>query len=56
MEKNYQDTARRIESVRKLYSQIGQPLPASIIVDLYRHLPKIPTPTPEKKAKIPKQA
>lgn len=34
----YARTARQVESVRKLYSRIGQPLPADIIIDLYRHL------------------
>ena len=24
--------------IRKLYSQIGEPLPADVIIDLYRHL------------------
>ena len=24
--------------MRKLYSQIGEPLPADVIIDLYRHL------------------
>lgn len=26
--------------MRKLYSQIGEPLPVDVIVDLYRHLDK----------------
>ena len=26
--------------MRKLYSRIGEPLPADVIIDLYRHLDK----------------
>ena len=42
MPTSYQETARKIENVRRIYSQIGEPLPADIIVDLYRHLATFP--------------
>lgn len=38
----YSETARKVERIRKLYSKIGEPLPADVIIDLYRHLGKIP--------------
>lgn len=31
----------QVAAVRKLYSKIGEPLPADIIIDLYTHLGKI---------------
>ena len=34
----YEDVAARVNRVRKLYSRIGEPLPADIIIDLHRHL------------------
>ena len=34
----YARTSRQVEHVRKLYSRIGEPLPADVIIDLYRHL------------------
>lgn len=37
--KNYATIERQIDGVRKIYSQIGQPLPADIIIELYRQLP-----------------
>ena len=30
----------QVDSMRRLYSQIGQPLPADVIIDLHRHLGK----------------
>lgn len=34
----YARTSAQVEQMRKLYSQIGEPLPADVIIDLYRHL------------------
>lgn len=34
----YAHTAKQVEEMRRLYSRIGEPLPAEIIIDLYRHL------------------
>ena len=34
----YERVAAQVGRVRKLYSQIGEPLPADIIIDLHRHL------------------
>lgn len=34
----YRETDRQVKRVREIYSRIGQPLPADIIVDLYLHL------------------
>ena len=31
----------QVAAVRKLYSKIGEPLPADIIIDLYTHLGKV---------------
>ena len=36
----YARTSLQVEHVRKLYSQIGEPLPADVIIDLYWHLGK----------------
>ena len=36
----YARTSLQVEHVRKLYSRIGEPLPADVIIDLYRHLGK----------------
>ena len=36
----YARTSLQVEHVRKLYSQIGEPLPADVSIDLYRHLGK----------------
>ena len=33
-----QRAAKQVERIRKLYSQIGEPLPADIIIDLHRCL------------------
>lgn len=33
-----QRAAKQVERIRKLYSQIGEPLPADIIIDLHIHL------------------
>lgn len=30
----------QVLKMRRLYSQIGEPLPADVIIDLYRHLDK----------------
>lgn len=35
---HYAQTVQQVESMRRLYSKIGQPLPADIIIDLHRHL------------------
>lgn len=32
--------AKQVEEMRRLYSQIGQPLPVDIIIDLHHHLGK----------------
>ena len=43
MQKQKQHTARvndQILRMRRLYSQIGEPLPAEVIIDLCRHLDK----------------
>ena len=34
----YARTSHQVEHVRKIYSQIGEPLPADVIIELYRHL------------------
>ena len=34
----YERVAAQVNRVRKLYSRIGEPLPADIIIDLHRHL------------------
>jgi len=39
-ENRYVAVTRQIDSVRKLYSRIGQPLPADIIIDLHHYLGK----------------
>ena len=36
----YAQTAAQVESMRRLYSSIGQPLPVDIIIDLHHHLGK----------------
>ena len=36
----YARTSLQVEHVRRLYSQIGEPLPADVIIELYRHLGK----------------
>ena len=36
----YARSAKQVEEMRRLYSDIGQPLPANIIIDLHRHLGK----------------
>lgn len=41
MQKQKQHTARVNEQIlrmRRLYSQVGEPLPVDVIIDLYRHL------------------
>ena len=40
MKNRYVAVTQQINSVRKLYSGIGQPLPADIIIDLHHHLGK----------------
>ena len=37
----YADVSRRVARVREIYSRIGEPLPAEIITDLYRHLGRL---------------
>ena len=34
----YDRVAEQVNRIRKLYSRIGEPLPADIIIDLHRHL------------------
>ena len=34
----YERVAAQVGRIRRLYSQIGEPLPADIIIDLHRHL------------------
>lgn len=53
-EKNrYARTAAQVDRTRKLYSRIGEPLPAEIIIELYQHLGKAleaaDLPAPERK-------
>ncbi len=31
----------QVAAIRKLYSKIGEPLPADIVIDLYTHLGKV---------------
>lgn len=42
MEKRGKDQYARVSAqitrTRKLYSQVGEPLPADVIIDLYQHL------------------
>jgi len=43
MQKQKQHTAQVNEQIlrmRRLYSQIGEPLPVDVIIDLYQHLGK----------------
>ena len=35
---SYEEISRRVDSVRRIYSQIGEPLPVDVMIDLYRHL------------------
>ena len=37
-EKQYERVAAQVKRVRRLYSQIGEPLPVDIIIDLHQHL------------------
>lgn len=34
----YDRAATQVDRMRKLYSEIGEPLPVDIIIDLHRHL------------------
>ena len=34
----YDRVAAQVNRIRKLYSRIGEPLPADVIIDLHRHL------------------
>ena len=34
----YARVAEQVRRIRRLYSRIGEPLPADIIIDLHRHL------------------
>ena len=36
----YARSNKQVEEMRRLYSRIGEPLPADIIIDLYQHLDK----------------
>ena len=35
---SYARITKQVEEMRRLYSSIGEPLPADVIIDLYRHL------------------
>ena len=37
-EYSYEHVAARVMRIRRLYSRLGEPLPADIIIDLHRHL------------------
>ena len=37
-ENQYERVAAQVSRIRRLYSRIGEPLPADIIIDLHRHL------------------
>ena len=37
-EYHYERVAAQVGRIRRLYSRIGEPLPADIIIDLHRHL------------------
>ncbi len=37
---NHVQVSEQVKRVRKMYSEIGEPLPAELIVDLYQHLGK----------------
>ncbi|MBE5775867.1 MAG: hypothetical protein E7337_18425 [Clostridiales bacterium] len=50
MKNRYVSVARRVERVRRIYSDIGQPLPADIIIDLHRHLGRLVDAAEEKPA------
>ena len=34
----YERVAGQVKRIRRLYSRIGEPLPADVIIDLHRHL------------------
>ena len=52
----YAQTAKQVEEMRRLYSRIGQPLPADIIIDLHHHLGKALAMADEVgKGRVPKQ-
>lgn len=53
---SYQEVSARVERVRRMYSRIGEPLPAEIIIDLFRHLGSVPEDMPRNKAKKRKDA
>ena len=40
MQNSYARTAKQVEEMRRLYSEIGQPLSADVIIDLHHHLGK----------------
>ena len=37
-EYSYERVAAQVMRIRRLYSHLGEPLPADIIIDLHRHL------------------
>ncbi len=37
---NHVQVSEQVKRVRKMYSEIGEPLPAELIIDLYQHLGK----------------
>ena len=40
MQNRYARSAKQVEEMRRLYSKIGEPLPADILIDLHLHLGK----------------
>ena len=54
----YARVSHQVDRVRKLYSQIGEPLPADVIIELYQHLDRAlelaerPQPKPANKRKL----
>lgn len=37
---NYKGLEQRVSRVRKLYAQIGEPLSADVVIEMYRYLEK----------------
>lgn len=52
----YREIDRQVKKVREIYSGIGQPLPADVIIDLYLHLGKVQEAVrAENRSKVPKK-
>lgn len=56
----YAHVSQQVDKMRRLYSQIGEPLPVDVMIGLYQHLEgameiyrqeKMPCPRPKKKKK-----